>query len=57
LGDLGLKEIGCHNDWIHLAQNSDQGQSIVNSVRNLKASKQVGEFLIGWVTVGFCKRT
>jgi hypothetical protein len=32
-------------DWIHLAQDRDQWQALVNTVMNLQVPKNVGKFL------------
>jgi hypothetical protein len=37
-------------DWIHLAQDRDQWRTLVNTI-------MIGDFLTGWVTISFSRRT
>jgi hypothetical protein len=41
LGEIGWESV----DWIHLAQNKDPWQALVNMAMNLYVSKKVGSFL------------
>jgi hypothetical protein len=34
-------------DWIHLAQNKDKWQALVNTVMNLQVPQKADNFLIG----------
>jgi hypothetical protein len=44
---MDLREIGWElADWIHLDQDRDQWQVLVNTVMNLRVSQQSREFLI-----------
>jgi len=44
---MAIKEIGCDSDeWIKLAQDSDQSRSLVNM-----------NLFIRWVTISFSRRT
>jgi hypothetical protein len=40
-------------DWIHLVQNRDQWQAVVNTVLNLRVPLKAGNFSTNWVTVSF----
>jgi hypothetical protein len=42
-------------DCIHLAQDSDQWQSLVNTVTNLQVPEKVGNFLTTWATLSFSR--
>ena len=42
-------------DWTHLAQDRDQGHSLVSTVMNLYVQLKVGNFLRGWATIGAFK--
>jgi hypothetical protein len=45
---MNLKEIGWKGvGWIHLAQNRDQWQCLVNMIMNHWVPQQVGNFLTG----------
>lgn len=33
---MALRETGCGVDWIHLAQDRDQGWAVANTVMNLQ---------------------
>jgi hypothetical protein len=44
-------------DWIHLAQNRDQWQSLVDTVMKYQVSWQKINFQVNWLTVSFSKRT
>jgi hypothetical protein len=43
-------------DWIHLAQNRNQWQAVVNMVMNLPVLEKAGDFLTGWMTISFSGR-
>jgi hypothetical protein len=38
-------------DWIHLAQDRDQWQAVVNTVMYLRVPYNAGNFLSSWVTI------
>jgi hypothetical protein len=40
---MDLMEIGWEGEWIHLAQDTDQGQAVVNTVMNLRFPSEAGE--------------
>jgi hypothetical protein len=43
---IDLREIGLECvDWIHLAQDRDQFQALVNTVMNIQAPLKTGNFL------------
>jgi hypothetical protein len=44
-------------DWMHMAQDRDQWQALVNTVINPQVPWKVGNFLTRWVTVSFSRRT
>jgi len=42
--NMGLKETGYEDvDWIHLAQDGDQLQALVNTVMNIRFSQKARE--------------
>jgi hypothetical protein len=46
--DMDLKEIGYEGvGWIHLAQDREQWQSVVNRVMNLQVTQNAENFLNG----------
>jgi hypothetical protein len=54
---IDVREIGWGGmDWIDLAQDRDQWRALVNTVMNLRVSKNVGEFLSICATGGFSRR-
>jgi hypothetical protein len=53
-----LTEIGFEGvNWIHLAQDRYQWQALVSMVVNLWFPINLGNFLSGWTTAGFLRRT
>jgi hypothetical protein len=48
LGDIGWGGV----DWIGLAQDSDRWRALVNSVMNLRVSKNAGKLSRGFTTGG-----
>jgi hypothetical protein len=43
-------------DWIDLAQDRDQWRALVNTIMNLRVSKNVGMFLSGYKIDSFSRR-
>jgi len=53
---MDLREIEWESvDWIHLAQDRDQWWTFANTVINLLAQWQVGNFFTRWATISFSK--
>jgi hypothetical protein len=44
-------------DWMHMAQDGDQRQDLVNMAMNLHIVYKVGNFLTSLLTVSFSTRT
>ena len=55
---IDLQEVGCGSvDWIGLAQNRDRWQALVNVILKLWVPYNVKNFLTGWKSVSFSRRT
>jgi len=55
---MDIREMGWEGvDWIHLAQDRDQWQALVNMVRYLWVTLNVGNFLTSQVTLSFSRGT
>jgi hypothetical protein len=55
---MSLRGIGWEGvDWIHLAEDRDQWQTVVNTVMNFQVPQKAGNFLTSRVTVSFSRRT
>jgi hypothetical protein len=47
--------LGCKGmDWIHLVQDRDKWQAVVNTTANLLVPYHAGNFLSGFITVSYC---
>jgi hypothetical protein len=56
--EMGFQETGCEVvDWIHLAQDRDKWQALLNMVMNLRVPKEAGDFLTSRMTISFSRRT
>jgi hypothetical protein len=54
---MDLKEIGWKGvDWLHLAQDRDQGQDLLSTVLNLRIPLKGRTFLTVGVTISFSRR-
>jgi hypothetical protein len=52
-----LRETGLGGmDWINLIQDRNRWMALVNTIRNLRVSQNVGRFLSSWTTGGFLRR-
>jgi hypothetical protein len=40
-------------DWMHLAQDRDQRQALMNMLMDLRVSEKVENFVTIYVTIGF----
>jgi len=43
-------------DWIFLAEDKDQWRAVMNTVMNLLASQNSGNFLTNWTTISSLKK-
>ena len=51
-----LQEVGCEGmNWIHLAQDRDRWQALVNAVMKLWVPLNAGNFPISWEPVSFSR--
>jgi hypothetical protein len=44
-------------DWIHMAQDGDQGRDLVNSVIKLQDPLNAGILSTRWATISFSRKT
>jgi hypothetical protein len=44
-------------EWMHLAQDMDEWQALLNMVMNLQVLYKAEDFLIQWVTISFSRMT